>query len=58
MLTKTSTGYNSLNISQNDLILFLLFLKICLVYFHIYLKFFKQLFCTVFKNYVLIQFFK
>ena len=43
-LTKTLTGYNFLNISPNELILFPTSLKFHLVYFKIYLKIFWELF--------------
>ena len=43
------TGDNFLNINPNDLILFLLFVKYCLVYFVIYFKIFQTTFCTLFK---------
>ena len=49
------TGYNFLNITPNELILFPTFLKFDLVYFKIYLKFFSNNFLVLFSKYVLIQ---
>ena len=47
ILTTASTGYNFLNITPNELILFPTSLKFNLVYFKIYLKKFQTIFCAV-----------
>ena len=52
------TGYNFLNKTPNELILFPTSLKFHLVYFHIYLKKIQTTFCTVLKLCVNLNIFK
>ena len=46
----TLTGYNFLNITPNELILFPTSLKFCLVYFQIYFKNLKAIFLYCFET--------